>query len=363
MGVCVNGNHASKFGKVTEILTGVGQAVFTLRGSMSTQARILVIRFSSIGDIVLTTPVLRALKTQLHGGAEVHVLTKKKFASLFSGNPNVDRVHSIERTVQEVIPELEAAGFDYIIDLHNNIRSRVVKRKLKVMSFTFKKLNFKKWLWVNLGINKMPDVHVVDRYMDTLAAFSVKDDGEGLDFFIPENEALSAGILPLSHASGYVAIAMGGAHAGKRMTTAQIREICDKISQPVILLGGPEDKEYGDQLAREIPDRVINMAGACSIHGSADVVRIARVVITGDTGMMHIAAAFERKIISVWGCTTPGLGMSPYRPHPDSVIIEPHGRTKRPCSKLGNKCKYGEHNRCIEAVSQDEIVAAVSRLW
>jgi ADP-heptose:LPS heptosyltransferase len=363
MGVGVNGNHAAKFGKVTEIRTGVRRAVFTLRGSMSTQARILVIRFSSIGDIVLTTPVLRALKNQLHGGAEVHVLTKKKFASLFACNPNVDRVHSIERTVQEVMPELEAAEFDYIIDLHNNIRSRVVKRKLKVMSFTFKKLNFKKWLWVNFGINKMPDVHVVDRYMDTLAAFSVKDDGRGLDFFIPENEALPAGTIPPTHASGYVAIAMGGAHIGKRMTSVQIREICDKISQPVILLGGPEDRESGDQIERGFPDRVINLAGSCSIHRSADAVRNARVVISGDTGMMHIAAAFHRKIISVWGCTSPGLGMSPYRPHPDSVIIEPHGRSKRPCSKLGNTCKYGEHNRCIEAVSIDEIVDAVNGLW
>jgi len=327
------------------------------------KTRILVIRFSSIGDIVLTTPVLRALKNQLHGGAEVHVLTKDKFVNLFEGNPHVERVYSIHTTVQEVIPELLEVGFDYIIDLHNNIRSRVVRRRLKTLTFTFRKLNLQKWLWVNLGINRMPDLHVVDRYMETLKSFSIQDDGLGLEFYIPTYAEVDIATFPSEFHSGYVAIAMGGAHAGKRMRVDQLTGICAGIPHPVVLIGGPEDRDTGEAVVHAIGSRVLNRAGNYTIHQSADVIRQARVVISGDTGMMHIAAAFQRKIVSVWGCTVPGLGMAPYRAHPDSVIIEPAGRMQRPCSKLGNRCKYGSRKVCITAISIRDITEAIERLW
>jgi len=330
---------------------------------MTPKARILVIRFSSIGDIVLTTPVLRALKTQLHGGAEIHVLTKEKFAGLFEGNPHVDHLHTMKITVQEVIPELEKVGFDYIIDLHNNIRSRIVRRRLKSMCFVFKKLNFEKWLWVNTGINRMPDVHVVQRYMDALKAFSVVDDGSGLDFYIPERERVNVQSLPAEFSQGYIALALGGAHIGKRMDAEKLIRVCASIPHPIVLLGGPEDRATGEAIASALGDACVNRAGACSIHQSADLLRQSRIVISGDTGLMHIASAFGKKIISIWGCTVPGLGMAPWHPHPDSVIIEPQGRKKRPCSKLGNRCKYGNDNRCIQAVSEDSIRDAVQRLW
>ncbi|MFM7725504.1 MAG: glycosyltransferase family 9 protein, partial [Flavobacteriales bacterium] len=131
----------------------------------------LIIRFSSIGDVVLITPVLRAIKQQLDGETEVHVLTKKNYAAVLDGNPHIAKVHTREHTVQEIIPALLEENFDYIIDLHNNIRSRVVKRKLKCLSFTVQKYNIQKWLWVNFGINRMPHNHIVDRYLDTLHAF------------------------------------------------------------------------------------------------------------------------------------------------------------------------------------------------
>jgi ADP-heptose:LPS heptosyltransferase len=330
---------------------------------MTRPARVLVIRFSSIGDIVLTTPVLRALKKQLDGGAEVHYLTKEKFAGLLEGNPNVDKVHTIKESVQEVLPELERLEYDYLIDLHNNIRSRIVRRKLNVLSFTFHKLNFRKWLWVNLGINRMPSAHVVDRYMETLAAFSVSDDQQGLDFFIPEGDRIASNDLPSTHRSGYVALAIGGAHIGKKMDALKLEELCLSIPYPLILLGGTEDAETGAQIAARLGERVLNKAGVCSIHQSADLLRQSRVVVAGDTGLMHIAAAFGKKIVSVWGCTVPGLGMAPWRPHPDSVVIEPEGRSRRPCSKLGNQCKYGLDNRCIQTIENARIVAVVAQLW
>ena len=123
--------------------------------------KILLIRFSSIGDIVLTTPVARCVKQQL--GAEVHFLTKKAFSGLIATNPNIDKVFSFDKEVTEVLPALKAERYDYVIDLHHNLRSMRVKLALGRPSASFNKLNFEKWLLVNTGINFLPDTHIVHR--------------------------------------------------------------------------------------------------------------------------------------------------------------------------------------------------------
>lgn len=323
---------------------------------MSNAAKILIIRFSSIGDIVLTTPVIRRLKQQLDGEIEIHFLTKKNFANLLESNPYITKVYGIEKSVQEVMPELIREEFHYIIDLHSNIRSRIVKRRLKKLHFTFKKWNVKKWLLVNFGWNLMPDKHIVDRYLDTLHAFGTADDGKGLDYFFPID--FEANIeLP----SYFTAFAIGGAHIGKRMEAEKLIEIISQIPGSVVLLGGKEDVDTANKIKAALPE-VINGVGQWSIHQSAYATQKAALVITGDTGLMHIASAFEKNIISLWGCTTPSLGMYPYRPGKLSVIVEPHGRKKRPCSKLGNRCKYGIDNRCIQAISVEEVVMAAKTM-
>lgn len=322
--------------------------------------RILVIRLSSIGDIVLTTPVVRRLATQLDGQVEVHFLTKEKFASVLQGNPHIHRIHTMRDTVQEVLPELEKIGFHYIIDLHNNIRSSIVKRRLKALAFTFDKINFRKWLWVNLGWNTLPQMHVVDRYMATIKAFGTDDDGKGLDFFIPDDVRID---LPASHSSDYVAFAVGAAHEGKRMSPEKIIGWLKHCDFPVVLIGGKEDMPDAQAIVNACGANVVSRAGEWSLHQSALAVRDAVAVIAGDTGMMHIASAFQKKILSLWGCTVPGLGMYPYRPHPESAMLEPHGRKKRPCSKLGNHCKYGMQHKCIDQIPDEEIISTLSKWW
>lgn len=268
----------------------------------------------------------------------------------------------MEKTVQDALPELEKIQFDYIIDLHRNIRSSIVKRRLKALAFTFRKLNFQKWLWVNLGINKMPDIHIVDRYMETLRAFGVQDDGKGLDYFIPEQTAKPS--LPASYSEGYIAVSIGAMHKGKTPGMSTLRSICNLKKYPVVLLGaGDDDLIRAKTLSDEYGEHVFNAVNQFSLHQSAMILRDARLVITGDSGLMHIASAFRQKIISLWGCTVPGFGMYPYRPHVESVIIEPHGRNKRPCSKLGNKCKYGSDHLCIDQLDQEEIIRAIEKLW
>ena len=164
--------------------------------------RILIIRFSSIGDIVLTTPVMRCLKKQLD--AEVHFLTKKGFTTLLESNPYIDKIHTINKRVKEVLPTLKKLDFDYIIDLHKNLRTLQVRLALRTKVLAFNKLNIKKWLLVNLKINRMPDVHIVDRYLKPVEPLGVKNDGEGLDYFIPKGT-----ILPKNLPKKYIAFAIG----------------------------------------------------------------------------------------------------------------------------------------------------------
>ena len=326
-----------------------------------THMKVLIIRFSSIGDIVLTTPVVRCLKKQLKG-AEIHYLTKNVFRTLLVANPYVDRIHSIENDVSEVIAELKNEQFDLVIDLHKNIRSRSVKKKLGVKSFAFNKLNPEKWFMVNFKVNRLPKVHIVDRYFETVEHLGVQKDERGLDHYIPSDEEMDVGTLPEGFRHGYVAFAIGGGHFTKRLPKHKIIEICEELGMPIILLGGPEEVEAAAEIEKHLGGQVLNLAGELSLHGSASLIEQAESVITHDSGMMHIAAAFNKKVISIWGNTIPEFGMYPYMPgHSDRVkIVEVRGLSCRPCSKIGfDKCPKGHFN-CMEQIEIDEVVRSVS---
>jgi ADP-heptose:LPS heptosyltransferase len=317
--------------------------------------KILIIRFSSIGDIVLTTPVVRALKEQ--SGAEVHYLTKAAFKSILEPNPHIDRVFTIKKKVSEALPELKKERYDCIVDLHKNLRSAQVRLGLGVRAYAFDKLNIEKWLLVRFGVNRLPDVHIVDRYLATAAPLGVKNDGKGLDYFIPHEDEVDVEEF-LGTASPYIAFAIGAAHATKRLPAGKIISICKKIPLPVVLLGGPEDKEEGERIAREAGPHVVNACGALRLNQSASLVRQAWKVISHDTGMMHIAAAFGKDIISVWGNTIPEFGMYPYYPQglDRNTTFEVKGLPCRPCSKIGYaKCPKG-HFRCMEEIDEEGIV-------
>ena len=295
----------------------------------------LIIRFSSIGDIVLTTPVIRCLKEQT--GAEVHYLSKQQFKGILETNPYIDKLHLIKDKVAEVLEELKAENFDEIIDLHHNLRTLQVKKALGVPAYSFPKYNLQKFILVNFKINLLPDVHVVDRYMQTVAHLGVKNDDKGLDFFLrPEDELDLQKVLPQGFEKGYVAFVIGGQHEGKMCSVAKIIAVCKKITKPVVLLGGPEDAARGEQISREAGNHVFNTCGKYKLGQSAYLVKMADAVITHDTGLMHIAAAFKKKVISLWGGTVPELGMYPYMPGKGSKILEVK-HVMRPSSKLGTR--------------------------
>ncbi len=325
--------------------------------------KILIIRFSSVGDIVLTSPVIRTLKAQLQD-VEIHYATKPAFRGILEANPYIDRIHELWDSLWGFYKELNQESFDLIIDLHHNRRTWILKRLLGVKSYSYDKLNWEKFLMVQFKINRLPAKHIVDRYMETVAALGVKMDALGLDYFIPDKDEVEKDWLPETHRDGFYSVVIGGQHGTKRLPTSRLIELCDRINKPIILLGGPEDKEVGEEvekffvqgdandpreqkLQNELGKKalVYNACGKFNFNQSASLVQQSIAVFTHDTGLMHVAAAFKKKIFSIWGNTLPEFGMYPYRT--SFTIFENKKLGCRPCSKIGfDQCPKG-HFKCM----------------
>ncbi|HEX3078955.1 MAG TPA: glycosyltransferase family 9 protein, partial [Puia sp.] len=273
--------------------------------------KFLIIRLSSIGDIVLTTPVVRCLKKQVPD-AQIHYLTKSTYTQILSSNPYIDKLHYLEKSLQAIILELKRENFDYIIDLHHNLRSMKVKDALKVKSYSFNKLNVRKWIYTSFKWNLLPDEHIVDRYMDTVASFGVKNDGAGLDYFISKEDVINDTDLPTPHQLGFVGVVIGAALNTKKYPFHHVKRLCELLDHPIVLLGGLEDADEGDRIAASDKIKIYNACGKFGLNESADLVRRAKLVVTNDTGLMHVAAAYKRPLITLWGNTVPAFGMYPY---------------------------------------------------
>lgn len=316
--------------------------------------KILIIRFSSIGDVVVTTPVIRCLKQQLN--AEIHYLIKLPFAHVIKENPYIDQIHHLnEDDIQATIGMLKSHNFDLVIDLQKNIKSILIGKSLSVRNIKFDKLNISKWLAVNLKIDRLPQgKHLVDRYFEALEPIGVSNDGLGLDYFImPEDEydaqELISGIK-------YQVLVLGATYFTKRIPLEKCKEIIAIYGHHTVLIGGKDVAEMSASLANLYPEKVINFCGKVGLGVSAGIVKHAQKVVTGDTGMMHIAAALQKEIVALWGNTIPAFGMYPY--YGDKNIsknkdLQVADLPCRPCSKLGfDKCPK-DHFKCMNDIQID----------
>ncbi len=326
--------------------------------------KILIIRFSSIGDIVLTTPVIRCIK-QKYPNAELHYLTKENFESVLTVNPYIDKLHLLNsgQGIFNLVSILKKEKFDFIVDLHKNLRTKIIKTLLGKPSGTFNKLNFEKWLLVNFKINKLPNIHIVDRYFEAVKNIGVTNDENGLDYFIPEKDQVELEWLPDHFRMYYHAVVIGGQHETKKLPYIKLAQLCESINGPVVLIGGKEDMEVAKQLEEfftqnEHADyqrehfkkktQIFNGVGKFNLNQSASLIEQAAMVYTHDTGMMHIAAAFKKQIYSIWGNTLPEFGMYPYKTK--FVVWEVKNLDCRPCSKIGHdKCPKGHFN-CMNKI-------------
>lgn len=318
----------------------------------------LFYRLSSMGDIVLTTPLLRVLKKN-YPDAEIHYIVREAYADVLRFNPYIDKLWTVKKSPFEA-KELLSLKFDYFIDLHKNQRSKLFFLNFLQASYsTFPKLNLKKFFLTQFKINLLPDRHIVDRYFEALKKFNLTYDGEGLDFFFPSNFEQPITIKP------YVAVALGGTYNTKKYPIPQWLEVLNMLSLPVVLLGGKSEEAEGEFLAQNSKNKAYNFCGKLSILESALYIKEAEVVISHDTGLMHIAAAFRKPLVSIWGNTVPAFGMYPLYPEDfqqRSIIVEIKNLTCRPCSKLGYKHCPRKHFKCMKNISAAQIVTSVNCL-
>jgi ADP-heptose:LPS heptosyltransferase len=329
--------------------------------------KFLIIRFSSIGDIVLTTAAIRCLKQQIPG-AEVHFLTKEKMKAVTIANPYIDKFYYYSNDLKTLARELRKENYDYIIDLHKNIRTYLLRLKLitsKALWYSYHKLSIQKFILTKVKINLMPRRHISLRCIDALAPLGVVDDGKGLDYFIPESEYLNENDLPSGHLFGYIAIIIGATHNTKKLPVYKLQEICSKINYPIILVGGKEEQAEGEAIASVNPQKIFNACGKFSLNESAGLVRKARVVISHDTGLQYIACAFQKPVLAIWGGTSPKLQVEPFFGTSNTSLhknfIVP-GLPCQPCSNYGTKkCPRG-HFKCMKNQNTDLIASTVMSL-
>jgi heptosyltransferase-2 len=321
--------------------------------------KVLVVRFSSIGDIVLTSPILRALKLQLD--AEVHFITKYKFKSVISNNTRIDKVFTFQKEITEVISKLKEEKYDYIVDLHKNLRSKRLIFSLGVKSITFDKINLQKWLRVHTRINFLPNVHLVDRYFSGMQKLGIENDGEGLEYFHGLSEKDVTAIIPKE---AYIAIVLGATYYTKRIPKEKIETIVRNTTFKCVLVGGNDVEKLALELTSILPN-VINTVGKLSLNQSAAIVEHSTFTVTGDTGLMHIAAAYKVPTLMFWGSTAYELGMYPYygQNHSiNSINLVNENINCSPCSKIGKeKCPKG-HFKCMTDLSDNEILGGMKNL-
>ncbi len=322
----------------------------------SSPKRILIIRFSSIGDIVLTFTVASTIKS-LYPHCKIDFVTKPQFKELLNACPDLDTIYTLTGTVAQLRKELDFNQYDAILDLHHNLRSRILLGFQFGKVYRFPKNNIEKWLLTTFKIRPKIIRHVTERYLETLSAYTKAPIvGIAPAYRVPDASKIDIKETFQVEPSKYVAVAIGAQFATKRMPTDLLVELIQKINLPVLLLGAKEDQLTANEILEQCTSNIIFSAvGTATIHESAWLVKNAKALLTHDTGLMHIGASFEVPLHVIWGNTTRDFGMYPYRVEQEQVFnYEVSGLSCRPCSKIGHQSCPKGHFSCMR---QQDLVA------
>ena len=301
--------------------------------------RILIARFSALGDIVMMQPVVTALRATYGQDAVVDLVCMdrcRQAAELLSG---IDVVHTVERGTGEVLEALREREFDYLLDLHGTVRSRSLARNLDVLTFSVDKQAWNRWRLIR-GWRSVPVSSFVDRCLDVLRPFGItppRPELWGPDAWGALRPHAATDDLPPAD----LVIGLGSSHPGKHLSNAVVeaalhasRHVC------VVLVGGEAERARAEELAAQ-HTHARAVAGDWDLAQTTHAISHASAVVTGDTVTMHLAAASGRPTAAVWGCTRPSLGLAGWRTHPDSIEVIPDvAAPHKPCSKHGATCKH-----------------------
>lgn len=314
--------------------------------------KILVIRLSSLGDILLTTPVLRALKKKYHA-AKIDFVVKKEFEDTVLFNPHISRIYAYDKNQTErLTTELISHDYDLVIDLQNNFRSRALSRQLKVRTVRFEKPTIKKMMLVWFKINLLRELKTItERYAETA---NILLDQSGLELYLPGDVKTS-----LDSQKKYIGFCPGAKHFTKKWLPEYFVELGNeltKLGYTVVLFGGSAEKELCDDLASKIAGST-NLQNENNLFQTAANMKMCKLIITNDSGLMHTAAAVGIPVIAIFGSTVTEFGFAPYGVK--NLILENKSLSCRPCSHIGKSgCPKGHFN-CMKEIKPPFVLKSV----
>lgn len=324
--------------------------------------KILIIRFNAIGDIILTTPVIRAIHHQIKQ-AEIHILVNQKYQNVLANNPYISKIHTYSNNKNQVVEQLKTEQFNFVLDLQNTRKSHKICHQLNLPHSSFNKLKIKKLIYTRLKINTLPLNHIVDRYFDAAKPLLIVNDGRGLDFNIPETEKFNTDNLPIFFEDGFIAILLDADKGTKKIPINKLMEIIPMLLKPVVLIGDKNSSAIGDELVNRLGDRVYNICGQLSVNQYASLIDQSLCVLTGDNDYMQVAAALRKPICSLWGSSIPEFGNYPYMPTDRELfrMFEICSIKCRPCGKRGfRKCPH-RNFKCMNRISSFEVAEWINQ--
>ena len=283
---------------------------------------------------------------------EIDFLTNEVNQPILRSNPYITTIIFPDQLRQHDLKQ-----YDYIIDLNNSRKSRKVYRRQEAKLIRTDKMPIRKWLMLLLKINLLNKSHTIDRHFESVKSLDITDDGTGLDLFIDEQttSAVSEDI------SNYIVINTGGSKLTKRIPKTLVDEIVQKTPHKCILIGG---QDVSSEYAGFSHPNCINLINQISLGQSFKIVSQCRLLITGDTAMMHAAAALQKPQIVIWGSTTDDFGFYPYygSKNPDRSYHIIQGLSCQPCSKMGkDSCPKG-HMDCLTKIEAKQVLLKIENV-
>mgnify|MGYP001170120031 FL=1 len=332
--------------------------IFLTNLDLSKLNKVLIIRLSSLGDILLTTPFIRSLKNQ-YPKIEIDFILREEYSDLLKLNPHLSKVYHYNRTEKDnfsILAEIKKTNYDLIIDLQNNLRSKKVFSDNNPQILRFSKNSWKKFLLVNFKINKLQDEpQIPDRYANTIPNFRLDD--KGLELFTDKITDTR-----LINKNNLIGLCPGARHYTKRWLKEYFIELGNKLTKAgytIVLLGGKIDKELCAEIAKEIPGSIDESNSDDILQIAADM-KMCNAVVCNDSGLMHTASAVGTKVIAIFGSTVKEFGFTPYNCR--NLILENNSLTCRPCSHIGRSSCPKKHFDCMKLIKPDFVFEKVISL-
>lgn len=291
---------------------------------------------------------------------EVHYLNKKEYASILSSNPLLKKIWEYGEDEPRLLKSLKQEDYDLVIDLHNTLRSARIRKTLGVNFRVLRKQHLKKFIITKLGLKNWTYPHMVDQFLSTISDLNPDNLKYAPEIYFSDQD--NATFKNLELPDNYMCIVVGAAYKTKRIPIQKILDIIQGTEIKAVLIGGPGDVKLASEISKQATKSFIDLTDKLSLKSSALVVKNANVVLAGDTGMMHIANAFEKPLIAIYGSTHPVFGYGPFAESDKTIVIQDNSVACRPCTKQGrDSCPKGHFN-CMENIDSAQIIEKMNTL-